>query len=221
MERVLEPELMDDEQQAEAYAGADFSVTHELFVTRFGLTFPEFESGLVADLCCGNADPTIRFAKRFPSTKIVGFDGAEAMLAQGRKAIERAGLNSRVTLKRAMLPLPTGTHPKFDVVLCNGSMHHLPDSSILWESVKNLGRPGTLVFVVDLMRPATQEKAQQIVEQHSNENDPSLMKRDFYNSLLASFRPEEVREQIFTSGLGYLRLEVVSNRHMMIYGRLR
>lgn len=222
MKRVLEPEeLMDDQNQAEAYAASDFSETHEQFVDRFALTFPEFEAGRVADLCCGPADPTIRFARRYPRASVIGYDGAESMLSLGRQAVELAGFSDRIVLKQAMLPLaPDTENQKFDVVLCNGSMHHLPHSSILWESVKNLGRSGTIVFVRDLVRQPTKEFAAGMVKKCSHPTDPELMKRDLYNSLLAAFSPEEIRGELDAAGLQHFYVKVVNPR-MVIYGILR
>jgi len=220
--RVLEPEeLMDEVAQAEAYATSDFAEPHEAFVTRFAETFPDFSSGKVADLCCGPADPTIRFARRYPDTCVVGYDGAESMLTFGRKAVTQAGLDFRISLKHQLLPIPARTEPQFNAVLCNGSMHHLPNSTILWDTVKNIGMIGSLVFIMDLTRPATTEAAEVLVQQHTKATDPKLMRRDFYNSLLAAFRPEEVRVDLDAAGLDHFRVEVVSDRHMMIYGQLR
>ena len=83
-----------------------------------------------------------------------------------------------------------------------------------------MGVGGTRVFVVDLMRPPTVEDAETMVQQCTKATDPALMKRDFYNSLLAAFRPEEVRMELDAAGLGDFRVEVVTHRHMMIYGTL-
>ena len=222
MKRALEPdELMDETDQAAAYAASDFTEAHEAFVTRFSQVFPSFHAGLVADLCCGPADPTIRFARRYPGVSIIGYDGAESMLALGRRAVEAAGLTARITLKQQMLPISGDDGvQKFDVVLCNGSMHHLPSSRTLWETVKNIGRPGTMVFVRDLKRPRTQKSLQGIVELCSKPSDPDLMKRDLRNSLRAAFVPSEVRSQLGEAGLSYFQIEQTPAR-LMIYGVLR
>lgn len=65
MKRIVEPELMEDPAQAEAYATSDFSEPHNAFVDRFKHLFPDFTEGIVVDLGCGNADPTIRFARAY------------------------------------------------------------------------------------------------------------------------------------------------------------
>ncbi len=67
MDRVLEPELMDDPTQAEAYAGADFAEENQGFVDRFKEYFPDFLQGKVLDLGCGPADIPIRFANTVSS----------------------------------------------------------------------------------------------------------------------------------------------------------
>ena len=45
MKRTLEPELMDDSEQALAYARADFETENQGFVDRFREYFPEFIEG--------------------------------------------------------------------------------------------------------------------------------------------------------------------------------
>ena len=93
MERIPEPELMEDGEQA-----------HDAFVRHFQRLFPFFAEGRVIDLGCGAADVTIRFARAYPQATLLGIDGAEPMLQLGREAVARAGLDSRVVLRRLRLP---------------------------------------------------------------------------------------------------------------------
>jgi hypothetical protein len=63
MDRVLEPELMEDPEQAAAYAAADFSQENQGFVDRFEEYFPGFSGGRVLDVGCGPAIfDSIRYA---------------------------------------------------------------------------------------------------------------------------------------------------------------
>ena len=68
--RTTEPELMNDDAQAQAYADADFAAPHEAFVDRFVARFgsgdPIAVSGLCLDIGCGPADVVIRMARRCP-----------------------------------------------------------------------------------------------------------------------------------------------------------
>jgi hypothetical protein len=47
--------------------------------------------------------------------------------------------------------------------------------------------------------------------------EPEILKRDFYNSLLAAFTPQEVEAQLAGAGLN-LSVDVISDRHMVIHG---
>ena len=53
MQRVVEPEIMDDPDQVAAYAGADFSDVNQSFVARFVELAGGEISGHIIDLGCG------------------------------------------------------------------------------------------------------------------------------------------------------------------------
>ena len=88
MERVPEPELMDERVQARAYAGADFDEPNSQFVERFERHIG-LPSGPVLDIGCGPGDIPLRLVRRFPELEVHGLDGAEAMLALARDALAR------------------------------------------------------------------------------------------------------------------------------------
>jgi hypothetical protein len=50
--------------------------------------------------------------------------------------------------------------------------------------------------------------------------EPEILKRDFFNSLLAAFRPEEIMEQLAQAGLAPFRVEAVGDRHIIVYGNM-
>src|SRR5919197_172971 len=101
MERTPEPELMDEQKQAAAYAAADWSESHGKIPRYFRDRFPQFTGGQVIDLGCGTADVTVRFVKAFPQATALGVDGSEVMLSFGRRRIEDERLESRISLRRA------------------------------------------------------------------------------------------------------------------------
>jgi SAM-dependent methyltransferase len=219
MDRIPEPELMDDNAQARAYAEADFSEPHDHFVALFRETFPGLElAGTVLDLGCGPADVTIRFARAYPRCRIDGVDGAPAMLRFGRDAVRRAGLDGRIRLIEGYLPDAVLPLDAYDAVISNSLLHHLADPRVLWESVKRWGRPGAPVFVMDLRRPDTFGQVERLVRQYAA-GEPEVLRRDFENSLRAAYRPEEVQEQLRAADLAGLTIRVVSDRHLVITGR--
>jgi hypothetical protein len=67
----LEPELMDTEEQALAYAQADFTESNTLFMRLLDEQRPANWIGARAlDLGCGPADIVIRFLRRYPKAEL-------------------------------------------------------------------------------------------------------------------------------------------------------
>ncbi|MCA9629016.1 MAG: methyltransferase domain-containing protein [Myxococcales bacterium] len=218
MQRVVEPELMDEAEQALAYAQADFSEPNSAFADLVAetLSHPALR---VVDLGCGPADIPVRLALKFAGWKIDAVDGAEAMLAHGRRLVDRHGLGSRVSLTRALLPdLPLASHA-YDLVISNSLLHHLHQPRVMWQSVRKLGRPGARVIVMDLLRPASLTDAQRLVALYAGDA-PEVLRRDFEASLRAAFTLDEVREQLARAGLADFEVRASSDRHLVVSGQL-
>jgi ubiquinone/menaquinone biosynthesis C-methylase UbiE len=220
MQRILEPELMDEDEQARAYAEADFAEPNERFVRYFETEFHPAVRGAVLDLGCGPGDIVLRLAKRHQGLTVHGLDGSEAMLhfAADRLAREHA-LQSRVQFVHGILPGAALPLSRYDAVVSNSLLHHLHDPRVLWNAIREVAAPGGAVLVMDLYRPPSPGAAQEIVEAYSGE-EPEVLKRDFFNSLCAAFEPDEVRAQLESCGLGCLEVRIVSDRHLLVVGRL-
>jgi SAM-dependent methyltransferase len=219
IERIPEPELMDDPEQARAYANADFSEPHQAFVERFAEQFPRHRPHCALDLGCGAADITTRFARAHPGCELTGVDGAPAMLALAREAVTRLDLDHRVHLREVRLPDTTLARHAFDTVISNSLLHHLSDPQVLWRAVADCAAPGAAVFIMDLRRPDTREQAGRLVQEYSG-NEPEVLRRDFFNSLLAAYRPEEIAAQLAQANLSCLLVETVGDRHVVVHGHL-
>ena len=218
MERVLEPELMDDDTGARAYAAADFSASNQRFVDGAVQSCQPCLQRVV-DLGCGPGDVDIRLARAVPAAMITAVDGSAPMLALARGAIGATGLDRRIRLVRALLPdLPLRAHA-FDSVLSKDMLHHLPDPSALWREVARLGRRGAAVFVMDLIRPPTPAAAHSIVASVADKED-AMLRQDFYNSLRAAFTVEEVEAQLRAAGLSRLDVTRSGDRHLLVHGVL-
>jgi SAM-dependent methyltransferase len=219
MPRTLEPELMSDDDQARAYAEADFEAPNSNFVRLFQETFAQHSiDGAFLDLGCGPADITIRLARAYPNNRFYAVDGSAAMLKYAHEALSRNGdLVSRITLIEGYIPGAPIPQQSYGVIISNSLLHHLPDPQVLWQTIQQHGQPGTLVFVADLFRPANWDEANRIVETYSA-NEPEVLKRDFYNSLLAAFTPDEVQDQLQQAGISYLQVRAISDRHLLIWG---
>ncbi|MBI4847942.1 MAG: class I SAM-dependent methyltransferase [Nitrospirae bacterium] len=218
MKRIPEPDLMDDAEQAKAYADTDFSEPHEAFVKHFTTRFPDFSSGEALDLGCGTADVIIRLARALPGVKITGIDGAQAMLDIGVQDVKQKGFEQQIKLRKCALPATELSGKKFDAVISNSLLHHLAGPLILWEAVKQCAKPGAPIFVMDLLRPHDVESAKGFLQLYAADASPVLQK-DFFNSLLAAYSVEEIQQQLEAMDLDHLTIDIVSDRHVLIWGK--
>lgn len=218
MKRIPEPELMTDPEQAAAYARADFSEPHNEFIQRFQDTFAGHSiEGDVLDLGCGPGDIAIRFARAFSGCTIYGVDGAKAMLDEGQAILAQlSDVASRVHLICALLPNAELPQSKYDIIISNSLLHHLPDPQILWSSIKRYGAPGGLVFIMDLMRPESKQQAQELVRLHAAE-EPEILQHDFYHSLLAAYTAAEVQKQLQEAELNDFTVKTIKDNKNFLY----
>lgn len=222
MQRIVEPELMDAAEQAEAYAQGDFEDAHRRIVETFESRFPGVElAGPVLDLGCGPGDITFRFAARFPEASLVGIDGAAAMIALANERRSReTGLRDRVSFLEGTIPGAPIPARRWMAIVSNSLLHHLHRPAVLWQAVARHAAPGARVFVADLMRPASLEECGRLVDAYAA-GEPEVLRRDFYNSLAAAFEPGEVRAQLAEAGLDELQVDVISDRHLIVFGNRR
>ena len=220
MQRITEPELMNDEAQARAYAQANFDEPHNMFIQAFDEAFSEIDvSGHILDLGCGSADISIRFAQSFPDCVIDGLDGAPQMLAHGKLAIQKAQLEDRIHLILGRLPGASLPDDHYEVIMSNSLLHHLHEPDVLWESIKQFGVSGSRVFIMDLMRPESEQVAREFVDLYAS-GEPQVLKDDFYHSLCAAFLPEEIQSQLECADLSHFKIKVISDRHVIVFGVL-
>ena len=224
MERVTEPELMGETDQARAYSEADFSNPHQAVVEHFIERFPDFAAlvgARVVDLACGPADVTTRLARAFPDATFFGVDGADAMIALGRERVARDGLTDRITLERRFLPDPTlRALGPYDAAVCTGALHHFHDPMVLWNTFRDVAGDGTRVLVQDLTRPESTDAARTLVDRYAD-GEPEILRRDYYQSLLAAFTLDEIRDQLRAVGFEHFAVDAVSDRHVVVSGRTR
>lgn len=216
MNRILEPELMDDEAQVVSYANANFETENQGFVDRFREYFPDFSTGTIFDLGCGPGDIPIQFAKALPDCRVIGFDASSPMIRWAELALSKAGLSERVMFRCERFQDIAGAN-QADAVVSNSLLHHLPNPLQFWNRIRQLVKPGSPVLVMDLLRPESPESAQAIVDQYAA-GEPDILRRDFYNSLLAAFTEDEVTSQLARMNLTRLLIDVIDDRHWVVSG---
>ncbi|NOT13119.1 MAG: class I SAM-dependent methyltransferase [Methylococcaceae bacterium] len=216
MHRIVESELMEDEAQVIAYAEADFDTPHSQFIERLKAVInnPDF-SGLALDLGCGPGDISRRFVEAYPDAILHAVDGSETMIRRGQLLISPA-LQKRIRFVLGCLPSAILPNPDYDIIFSNSLLHHLHEPLVLWNFIKHYARPGTCVAIMDLLRPDSKEIAQFMVESYAA-NEPKILQQDFYNSLLAAFTLEEIKQQLESVDLT-LNVGQSSDRHVFISG---
>ncbi len=59
--------------------------------------------------------------------------------------------------------------------------------------------------------------AEALVHQYAADAS-TILQKDFYSSLLAAYSVEEIQQQLNAAGLPYLIIEIVSDRHVIVWG---
>jgi len=218
MERLLEREVMDGEEQVRAYAQADFSKENQWFVDYFLEVFPDFREGLILDLGCGPADIPIRLVRACPSLSVMAVDASGPMINMAQAAIDEEKIGDRVTVVCQRFQDIQLQEPA-DAIISNSLVHHVPNPFQFWYALKQLAKPGSPVLVMDLLRPESAEEAQAIVDQYAGD-EPEQLRQDFYNSLLAAFTEDEVAAHLAEMNHSRLLIDVPDDRHWVVTGRV-
>ncbi|MGH7255497.1 MAG: class I SAM-dependent methyltransferase, partial [Nitrospirales bacterium] len=160
----------------------------------------------------------IRVGRAIPACRITGVDGSSEMIRLAEDAAREAGLADRVTYHCARIQDFSPAEP-VDAVISNSLLHHLRNPLQFWFAVKKMLKSGSPVLVMDLLRPESPEAAQAIVD-HYAANEPPVLRRDFYNSLLAAFTEDEVAAQLAEMNMTRLLIDVIDDRHWIVGGRV-
>lgn len=224
MIRIPEPELMEEPTQVESYANADFETAHSFLIRKFQDRLPQrFTPESILDLGCGPGDMSSRLYSQFPNGNFTFLDGSEFMLDLCKKrmgTLVSKKRNKKIEFKKELIQDFVPEFP-YDLVFSNSLLHHLYDPFEFWAAVQRSIQPESFIFISDLMRPDSLNIANQLVERYAND-EPEVLKRDFYNSLLAAYRLEEVKEMLEVVRLdSKLNLETITDRHWICYSKPR
>ncbi|MFL0737623.1 MAG: trans-aconitate 2-methyltransferase [Prochlorococcus sp.] len=229
MQRLPEPELMNDPLQAKAYADADFSCEDEGFICRLqeylvGLGKIPAPGNLIIDLGCGPGNISERLQGLWPLSDVLGIDGSQAMLdlarqRQRKSAVDLQGLSYRCANLCSLVSGAADLSSSAVVVVSNSLLHHLHKPHLLWDAIKHLAAPGAVVFHRDLRRPLSSEQVIELKNKYMH-NSPSILIRDYLASLHAAFTLKEVQFQLHHAGLDQLKVIEVEDRYLEVFGTM-
>ncbi len=157
----------------------------------------------VLDLGCGTAQLLCMLANLCPAIEFVGLDLSKEMLTQARqnqKKVESANLKKLTNLQfieGSMLDIEKSNR-KFDAVISNFAIHHLPSASdleILLREVRSVLKPEGAVYISDFLRPKSTETVELLAD-YSYTGHDSILKDDYRYSLLASFAERDFAEAL-------------------------
>jgi 2-polyprenyl-3-methyl-5-hydroxy-6-metoxy-1,4-benzoquinol methylase len=228
LKRVPEPEIMDTDEEVDAYSSAAAQAYLEAIDRTFvdhldrligpsGLLFRDVR---VLDFGCGPGQIPIMLARRWPKMRIVGADAGANMIAQAKRDAATAGVDIDWQVVRLGPQgddrLPYGDSD-FDVVLCNSTLHHLDDPLGTLDELARVAKPTAAVLIRDLMRPPAPAYALHVRlfgRHYSGE-----MRRLYEASVRAAYTAAELRamlersrlndgrSRVFKRGLTHLGIE--------------
>ncbi|HEV8071460.1 MAG TPA: class I SAM-dependent methyltransferase [Planctomycetaceae bacterium] len=217
--RILEPEVMDTEQEAIEYNTMDHSAVNRAFVD--DLLRLATGDARILDVGTGTALIPLELCSRGKQWHVVAVDLAQAMLDMAAKNVAAAKLEQQIELKLVdakRLPFVDG---EFAVVMSNSIIHHIPDpADCLKEMVRVVSGDGGLLFVRDLLRPESEEQLQHLVETYAGDADEHQQKM-FGESLHAALTLDEVRALAGRFGIGADCIQQTTDRHWTLAWRRR
>jgi ubiquinone/menaquinone biosynthesis C-methylase UbiE len=170
---------------------------------------------LVLDVGTGTARIPIEICRRTDRLRITAVDLASQMLDLARRNVAERGCDDFIRLERVdakWLPYPDSS---FDAVISNSIVHHIPQPVRVMREMLRVLRPGGLLFVRDLLRPADAETIARLLSKYAggtNDHQRQL----FDQSLHAALTLDEVRDLLRELGLPVGAVRQTTDRHWTI-----
>ncbi|MFN7845223.1 MAG: class I SAM-dependent methyltransferase [Pirellula sp.] len=216
LNRVLEPEVMDDQREAVTYNDMDHRAVNERFASDL-LAIPNLGTDWL-DVGTGTALIPVELCRRTDSAvRIMASDASYWMLEIARYNIEINQCISRVQLHQGDAKKMVFEKNYFDTVFSNSLVHHLPEHDRFFQETIRVLRPNGVLFLRDLYRPSTETQLEELVRLYGGaDNCGSDL---FRQSLLAALTIEEVRSIVKPLGLSAECVVATSDRHWTLAAR--
>ncbi len=161
--RILEPEVMEGDQDAREYDAMDHAAVNAQFVTDLLRTLADLPFLHVLDLGTGTAQIPIELCRRVPQIHVTAVDAAESMLGLAAENIAAADFDDRVESVLADAKALPFKPARFPVVISNSILHHIAEPQQLIAEALRVAEPGGLQFHRDLYRPDDEAQLSRIV----------------------------------------------------------
>ncbi|HEY9810889.1 MAG TPA: class I SAM-dependent methyltransferase [Halomicronema sp.] len=211
MQRILEPEVMDTWQEAIEYDAMDFTEVNRAFAESVIKLAPPAPATIL-DAGTGTARIPIFIAQMRPHWQLTCIDLSQNMLKVAKENIKQANLESQINLQLVdakKMPYPDA---HFDLIISNSIIHHLHDPLPFFYEIKRVLKPNGGIFIRDLLRPASPQIVDTLVNQYTN-NCNTHQKQLFRDSLHAAFTLPEIHLMIEKTQLQPINIYQSSDRH--------
>lgn len=214
--RVLEPEVMNTDEDAREYDAMDHSVVNAQFVTDLLAALdtwsPTTARLQILDLGVGTAQIPIELARRHPTAHITAVDAAPSMLALARTNVAAATLSERIEAIQADAKCLPFAASSFPVVISNSIAHHIPEPLSVFKEAVRVTIQGGFLFHRDLARPDAERQLMQLVDAYAGKDTP-YQRQLFAQSLQAALSLDEVRDLVTSLGFAGKSVQMTSDRH--------
>ncbi len=144
---------MDTADEASQYDLMDHSEVNRQFVDDLLSACPDFHD--VLDVGAGTAQIPIELCRRVEMCRVMAADLSCEMLDLARYNIEVQGLIDRIQLDQADVKQMPYRDGMFDLVMSNGSIHHIAEPLCVFREALRVTADGGYLFFRDLLRPPT------------------------------------------------------------------
>jgi len=219
--RKLEPEVMDTKDEAIDYDAMNHGDVNRSFVDDFLFAVGDRDPNVmlsVLDLGTGTAQIPVELCRRSIDCRVTAVDLAAEMLKVAKRNVAAAELEDRILLEQIDAKRLTYADESFDAVISNSIVHHIPEpASVVTEMLRVLRRGG-LLFVRDLLRPASIDHVAELVETYASGAN-THQRQMFHDSLCAALTLEEIQKLLADLGAPTDWASQTTDRHWTICGR--
>ena len=217
--RILEPEVMDTEEDAVEYNSIPNNDVNTAFVEEV-LDLSPINAIRLVDLGSGPAHIPILFALKRPQLIITAVELAENMIVIARQNIKNSNIVDRITIEKRDIKHTMLAPKSFDIVISNSCIHHIHNPIELFAEAKRLVSKEGVIYFKDLLRPKSLSELEHLVSKYTN--DASDYQRTlFRNSLHAALTLDEVKANAESAGLSNSEIKQTSDRHWSLMYKMK
>ena len=231
MERVPEPELMEEKEQVISYDEADFSEGEVNLINQINQYLLKKnislgEKDLIVDLGCGPGNISEKLAIKWPNTAVVGIDGSKEMIlrAEYNKSIS----NNQKKLKNLryicsdIKDIKSNNFlfkKRISLLVSNSLIHHITNLEDFFNTIRSLSSNTTVNFHKDLKRPLDEKSALDLKARCATKYN-EILTNDYYASLRASYTFKELKSFTLENDLSSLDVFEEGENYLIVYGNV-